>query len=166
MREPLKTWEEYILEGWEPDFLDEKSGGFLVVHPLHGRMELAQNRVVGRMLASFGEAVALLPGLSNRPSPDAFRNEIEWEFKQVFNAQNIARGIEHALRRGKYQAPNLLCFLPVGYPNREMTRGIFNAVKFDSGCLIQRIDILFEDGKLLKMDREIIQNGNFASLFH
>lgn len=152
-------YEAYGRAGYRLEIFDEASEGYLVIHPEHGKNEWEENRVIGLLLAAAGEAVELLPNKHGRPSPDALRNGEEWEFKTIYS-NNMTRGIQNALRKGKYQASNILCFIKsTDFHVHEIARGIYNAVKFDEKRQIQRIGILFHHGKSIEISRiEVLRN--------
>lgn len=58
-------------------------GSFVDMHETHGKLESRQNIPIGLFLAARGERVRLLPvfDLRSVKSPDAIRNDVEWEFK-------------------------------------------------------------------------------------
>lgn len=143
----------------------EETMGYLVIHPAHGQNEWTENKLIGRMLAELGDVVVLLPNNEERPSPDALRNGEEWEFKTVCG-HNLKNGIQNALRKGKTQSPNILCFVNMLYTIEDITLGIHNAVKFDAEVRIQKIGILFQDGRLVEMTREEVRNKLFVRKFY
>jgi hypothetical protein len=117
------------------------------------------------MLAELGYAVVLLPNQEGKRSPDALRNGEEWEFKTI-SGFNLRGAIQNALRKGKTQAPNVLCLIDTLYNIENITLGIYNAVKFDKTQRIQSIGILFQDGRLVEVTREEVRNRGFAAKFH
>lgn len=117
------------------------------------------------MLAQLGNAVVLLPNDESRTSPDALRNGEEWEFKTV-RGHNLKNAIQNALRKGKTQSPNIICFVNMLYTIENITLGVHNAVKFDSEIRIQKIGILFQDGRLIEMTREEVRNKLFVRKFY
>lgn len=117
------------------------------------------------MLAELGDSVVLLPNNEERPSPDALRNGEEWEFKTV-RGHNLKNSIQNALRKGKTQSPNIICFVNMLYTTEDITLGIHNAVKFDTEVRIQKIGILFQDGRLVEMTREEVRSKLFVRKFY
>lgn len=160
-----REYEAYGLIGYVTILFMEENDGYLVAHPRHGPNERADNERIGRLLAEAGEAVVLLPNVGGRSSADAWRNGEEWEFKTI-GAKNLARGIQNAIRRGKTQSSNILCFVNVAdFHIHEIALGIFNAVKFDSKQQIQKIAILFRNGILVEMTRAEVISKLFFKKF-
>ncbi|MBV6441561.1 MAG: hypothetical protein EPGJADBJ_03247 [Saprospiraceae bacterium] len=52
------------------------------------------------------------------------------------------------------------------YTIENITLGVHNAVKFDSEIRIQKIGILFQDGRLIEMTREEARNKLFVRKFY
>ena len=158
-------YDSYGAAGYVKVVFHEETEGYLVIHPAHGQSEWEENKQIGRMLVEFGDAVVLLPNQEGRPSPDALRNGEEWEFKTVAT-ENLARGIQHALRRGKTQSSNIVCLVTATeFHVHEITRGIYNAVKFDKKQQIQRIGILFQSGYLVEVNRHEVVTRAFFKKF-
>ena len=158
-------YEAFGKAGYVKVVFHEETEGYLVIHLAHGQNEWEENKLIGRMLAALGDAVVLLPNAEGRPSPDALRNGEEWEFKTI-QGHNLKNGIQYALRKGKTQAPNIICFVNMLYTIENITLGIHNAVKFDSDMRIQKIGILFQDGRLVEMTREEVRNKLFVRKFY
>lgn len=159
-------YEAYGRDGYVQVIFVEESEGFLVIHPKHGRNEWVENLTIGRVLVEGGESIVLLPNTDGRPSPDALRNGEEWEFKTIHSEQ-VGRALQYALRRGKTQSPNVLCLiLHSEVKAYELTLGIYRAVKFDFRQQLQRIDILFPNGKLIGMTRNEVHASSFIQKFN
>lgn len=165
LTENHSQYEAYGERGYVKVVFHEDTEGYLAIHPAHGQNEWEENIIIGRMLASLGDSVVLLPNNKERPTPDALRNGEEWEFKTVCG-YNLKNGIQNALRKGKTQAPNIICFVNMLYAIENITLGIHNAVKFDSEMRIQKIGILFQDGRLIEMTREEVRNKLFVRKFY
>ena len=158
-------YESYGAAGYVKVVFHEETEGYLVIHPAHGQNEWEENKLIGRMLAQLGDAVVLLPNDEAKPSPDALRNGEEWEFKTV-QGYNLKNSVQNALRKGKTQSPNIICFINMLYTIENITLGIHNAVKFDSEVRIQKIGILFQNGKLVEMTRDEVRNKLFVRKFY
>jgi Contact-dependent growth inhibition CdiA C-terminal domain len=158
-------YELYAMVGYIKVIFQEETGGYLVIHPEHGQNEWEDNKHIGRMLAELGEAIVLLPNILEKISPDAWRNGEEWEFKTI-KAFNLKNAVQNALRKGKTQSPNILCFINMLYTIENITLGIYNAVKFDKTSRIEKIAILFQDGRLIEMTREEVRKGMFVKKFY
>ncbi len=158
-------YESYAVLGYVKVVFHEDSGGYLVIHPEHGQNEWEENKRIGRILAERGDSVVLLPNMEERPSPDALRNGEEWEFKTI-QAFNLKNAVQNALRKGKTQASNILCFINMRYTIENITLGIHNAVKFDRESCINNIAILFQDGQLIEMTREEVARKVFIRKFY
>ena len=159
------AYDSYAALGYVQVIFHEDSGGYLVIHPKHGQNEWEENKRIGRMLVELGDAIVLLPNDLEKPSPDALRNGVEWEFKTI-NTENLARGIQNALRKGKTQSPNIICFVTAtNFHVHEIAHGIYNAVKFDAGQNIQRVGILFQSGFLVEVSREEVVARVFFQKF-
>lgn len=158
-------YELYAILGYIHVVFQEETGGYLVIHPKHGQNEWEDNKRIGQMLVELGEAIVLLPNHVDKISPDASRNREEWEFKTI-QAFNLKNAVQNALRKGKTQSPNILCFINMLYTIENITLGIYNAVKFDKTSRIEKIAILFQDGRLIEMTREEVRNGLFVRKFY
>lgn len=158
-------YESYATHGHVKVVFFEESGGYLVIHPEHGQNEWEENKRIGRMLAELGDSVVLLPNMEGRPSPDALRNGEEWEFKTI-QASNLKNAVQNALRKGKTQSANIICFVNMLYTIENITLGIYNAIKFDREARIANIGILFQDGRLVEMSREDVVNRRFIRKFY
>jgi hypothetical protein len=144
----------------------EETEGYLVIHPAHGQSEWEDNKLIGRILAEMGDTVVLLPNQPDKNSCDALRNGEEWEFKTI-RSDYVSRSLQQALRRGKTQAPNVLCLVTqTEFEVHELTFGIYSAVKFDTKQQLQRIAILFPDGKLIEVSREEVRTEVFIQKFN
>lgn len=161
----LAQYEAFGVAGYVKVVFHEETEGYLVIHPAHGKSEWEDNKRIGRMLAELGDTVVLLPNDEKRPSPDALRNGEEWEFKTT-RGHNLKNAVQNALRKGKTQAPNIICFVDMLYTIENITLGIHNAVKFDKEVRIHKIGILFRDGRLVEMAREEVRNGLFIRKFY
>lgn len=161
----LTQYEAFGAAGYVKVVFHEETEGYLVIHPEHGQNEWEENKRIGRMLAELGDAVVLLPNNEGEPSPDALRNGEAWEFKTVLG-YNLKNAVQNALRKGKTQAPNIICLVNMLYTIENITLGIHNAVKYDKEVRIQKIGILFRDGRMVEMTREEVRTNVFIRKFY
>lgn len=165
MSERRIEFENWGRMGYVQVVFEEETGGFVVIHPDHGQHEWEQNKQIARMLAAHGDAIVLMPAKPDLTNYDATRNEEAWEFKTV-RVSNIENALQDAIRRGKKQASNILCFIDSdNWEVHQITLGIYTAVKFDLKIQAVRLAILFRSGKLVEMTREEVRNGAFRNLF-
>lgn len=148
---------------WDKKHFDSTSGGYVVVHKEHGRSEMADNLVVANQLAAMGEAIELLPVIQGQKTPDATRNGVAWEFKEI-KGKSIKNSIQHQIQNGKQQCSRILIVIPGEYKKEELTLGIHNAiVKNDTANKrVQKIALLFADGNLVELTRADIESGAFV----
>lgn len=146
-------------------FFDPETGGFVVAHKKHGQNELENNKIIAKILAEQGKRVTLLP-VDNIKSADADVDGETWEFKTIMTATNVRGAIQSAIRIGKDQSGNILCFINQRYILEEITRGINSAVINDKSERIEKVAILFEDGKIVDNTREEIIQKQFAFKFY
>jgi Contact-dependent growth inhibition CdiA C-terminal domain len=146
-------------------YYDEKSEGFVIIHRAHGLNELQGNETIAMLLAKLGRKIVLLPNEVNSLSADADMDNEIWEFKTI-NATNLSSAVQGAIRRGKLQANNILCFINQLYTIENITKGIYNVVKYDNTERIEKIAILFVGGELIELTREEIVEKRFVSKFY
>ena len=106
----------------------DDNGGYVVVHRQHGASELAQNMAVALPLMRRGERVVLLANVPGERSPDAWRNEESWEFKQLSRARNIPRAIEKSLLQKKGQGSQFVLHIQQPYSLAQVARSLHKAV--------------------------------------
>ena len=146
-------------------FFDAETGGFVVVHKEHGKYEFAGNKVIAMLLAKQGKKVVLLPDQVNVISADADVDSEIWEFKTLMASTNLRGAVQLAIRRAKLQSCNILCFIDQHYNANDITKGIYNAVKFDGKKMIKQIVILFQNGHLIPMTRAEVIDESFREKF-
>ena len=93
------AYDSYAALGYVQVIFHEDSGGYLVIHPKHGQNEWEENKRIGRMLVELGDAIVLLPNDLEKPSPDALRNGVEWEFKTIKHGEPCEGHTERAAER-------------------------------------------------------------------
>ncbi len=69
------------------------------------------------------------------------------------------------IKNGKRQAANILIFINQLYQPREITKGIYNAIKFDKKNTAKRIGILFQDGNLIIIERSEVIDESYRDKF-
>ncbi len=146
-------------------FFDAETGGFVVAHKKHGKYELEGNKKVALLLTQHGYGIVLLENLQNVVSADATVDGELWEFKTIAKTINMSHSVQRNIARGKYQAPNVLIFINQAYNSNDVTKGIYNAVKFDEKELIEHIGILFQNAVLRIFSRAEILNESFRAQF-
>jgi Contact-dependent growth inhibition CdiA C-terminal domain len=146
-------------------YYDEKSEGFVIIHRAHGLNELQGNEAIAILLANLGKKIVLLPNEEGIISADADVDDEIWEFKTV-KATNLSSAVQGAIRRGKLQSSNILCFINQLYVIENITKGIYNVVKYDNAEMIQKIAILFTNGELIEMTREEVVEKSFVFKFY
>ena len=147
-------------------YYDEKTEGFVVIHRAHGFNELYGNETIAISLAKLGKRVVLLPNEADGISADAEVDNEIWEFKTISNTRNLSNRIHKVISKGKHQSSNVLIYIAQLYKSHEITKGIDNAVRVDSNELIQKIAILFQDGRLIFVKREEVTDKSFNDKFH
>ena len=146
-------------------YYDTNSLGFVVIHKTHGLNELEGNKTIAILLAKLGFRVVLQPNMPDIPTPDASINEEIWEFKTISQAINLSNTVQRDLKKGKRQSSKILICIAQSYKIPEITKGIYNAVKFDEGELIQEIAILFQNGRLIFIKRIEVLDKSFTDKF-
>lgn len=165
MNTPKEDFEWYGAQGYVKVVFHEENEGYLVIHPDHGQNEWEQNKEIGRYLAERGEAIVLLPNQPDRPSCDALRNGVEWEFKTV-KSLNPGLAVQKAIRQGKRQSANIMCLIKTEDIHlHDISLGIYRAVKRDTQMKIQQIAILFPNGQLIEIDRIEVVSGTMMKKF-
>lgn len=157
----LKLYNSYDANYVKNNF-NTQNGGFIVVHNNHGKLELAQNKIIANLLSRKGTGVALLENVPGIKSADAALNGIEWEFKTLSNYSNLQNAIDLAIRSGAKQAANVLLHIDGNYTKDAVIRGVTGRVKRNRN--VKFIAILFNDGRLIKLSRTQILNGEWKTL--
>jgi len=156
-------YHDYNTQLYDKVYFNTDSGGYVVVHKLHGKGELEQNLEIAEILAEKGEKILLLPDNKNIKSPDALRNGIIWEFKTISNAHNLYHALQNSIRKGKKQSENILIYINQAYTNENIAKALKSAVNMDNPIQIKEINILYHDKRLIKMERDEIENNSFGS---
>jgi hypothetical protein len=146
-------------------FFDAETGGFVVAHKEHGKKELAGNKRIALMLVKHGYRVILLPTQPDVISADATLDEVVWEFKTISETISMSNAVQKDISRAKRQASNILIFIAQAYRTVEITKGIYNAIKFDERRLVKKVGIMFRNGDLVMLTRAEILNEDFLNKF-
>jgi Contact-dependent growth inhibition CdiA C-terminal domain len=165
MQTNRSLFESYDENYYKKIFFDEDSNGFVVAHKEHGPYELKGNKTIALMLVKHGYRVVLLGNEPEVTSADATLNDEIWEFKTISEATNLRNRVQGDIKNGKRQAPNILIFINQVYVAREITKGIYNAIKFDVKKTAQRIGILFQDGSLIIIERAEVLDKSYRDKF-
>lgn len=136
-----------------------KNHGYIVSHKLHGKQEYKNNLSIAEKLAAKGEAIELIEDHVSKKSPDATRNGLLWEFKNVTGKTKTA--VQNAIKRGKNQSSRILLSF-ASKPNiNDLTLAIYTAVvKNDAKEKVQSLGIMYKD-TYIEVDRRAIENGNY-----
>lgn len=146
-------------------FFDMETNGFVVAHKQHGQYELIGNKKIALLLVKHGYRVVLLGNEPEVTSADATLNDEIWEFKTISEATNLRNRVQGDIKNGKRQAPNILIFINQVYEAREITKGIYNAIKFDEKKIVKRIGILFQDANLIIVERAEVLDESYRDMF-
>jgi len=116
---------------WNDVEFNNESGGYVAIHKLHGKLELADNRITANELMNLGEGVELMPDIPNIKSADSVLfKKGEWEIKNL--KSNSKNAIQQRLRDGKEQAHNIIIRLPIYQKPQIVSFAIHNSIILDS----------------------------------
>jgi hypothetical protein len=160
-----ELFENYDEADYTKIHFDTTTFGFVVAHKLHGENEIKGNQAIALLLTKHGYRVVLLGNQPNIVSADATLDDEVWEFKTISDAQNLSNRVQRDIHRGKRQAANILIFIAQFYRIKEITKGIYNAIKFDEKRMVNKVSILFQNGDLIKLTREEMVNSEFILKF-
>ena len=146
-------------------FFSAEAGGFVVAHKEHGKKELMGNKTIALMLMKHGYRVELLATQPDVISADATLNDEVWEFKTISETISMSNAVQKDISRAKRQAANILIFIAQVYKTKEVTKGIYNAIKFDERRMVKKIGILFQNGDLIMLTRKEILSEAFLDKF-
>ena len=146
-------------------FFDAETGGFVVAHREHGKFEFAGNKKIALLLIKHVHRVVLLGNQPNVSSADATLDDEVWEFKTIFETVNMRGAVQKDIKRGKRQSANILIFIAQLYNVNDITKGIYNAIKFDGKWDVAKIGVLFQNGDLVIMTRSEIIDESFREKF-
>jgi Contact-dependent growth inhibition CdiA C-terminal domain len=146
-------------------YFDTETGGFVVAHRKHGLYELKGNTTIAMMLVKHGYRIILLENDHSTVSADATLDGEVWEFKTISTSEGLNNRVQKAIKNGKRQANNILVFINQTYKTIEITKGIYNAIKFDEKGIAKKIGILFQNGRLIMMARVDVIDESFVDKF-
>jgi hypothetical protein len=109
--------------------------------------EFEKNYAAAKRLASDGDHVKMLPvhHAEKWKSPDYLINASLWELESPGGSRS---SIDHAIREGQSQAPNLIIQVPQTASRSLVLRTIFNRfIRKDSPARIRKLTLLFGDEK-------------------
>jgi len=103
-------YENYNTQLYDKVYFNTDSGGYVVVHKLHGKQERAENVEIAKILADAGKRVELLPvdNTLYKKNPDAKVDGQVFEFKE--NKTYTGTSIQREIRKAKGQAPNIVLY--------------------------------------------------------
>ena len=121
---------------------------------------------IARHLADSGYDV-VLRGTMRAPevvTPDAWvigAGRVEpWELKRISTrARNVQGAVQHALREGKYQAPQVVVFLDRVVTEHEVNAGMAAAMRADLGKRLRSVIFVRQDGTIQVITREAYYSG-------
>jgi hypothetical protein len=147
---------------YERYFYDENTGGFVLIHQDHNTND--SERFVAEVFASLGRRVKLLseqasPGIR---TPDAEINGEIWEFKELSQeAVSIKNAVQRGVAVAKKRAPNMAYHINCKANIEDINRGIIRALVWDTERLLQKIALVFNDGRMQVLTREELDNGQY-----
>lgn len=125
-------------DDYKKAYFNEKTGGFVVHHKLHGDDELEENLIVGKFLANLGYEITLLPRdvsdeIFNPIIPHGERKEgrfpdallngtIVIDFKK--NTTPTYSAINNEIRKGKKQADYILIDVSSETTNKDVKKAV------------------------------------------
>jgi hypothetical protein len=122
--------------------------GWIDVHETaRGSKEFNKNYAVAQKLAADGDHIKILPvhNMENWKNPDYLINAGLWELESPSGSKS---SINHAIREGQAQAPNLIIQVPETANRSLILRAIFNRfIRKDSPARIRKLILLFGNEK-------------------
>ena len=161
----MSLYESFDNTFYIKEYYDFDTHGFVVIHKTHGINEIEGNKTIAILLAKLGFRVVLLANIPDAPTPDATVNEDTWEFKTIWKATNLKNRVQLDIKNGKEQSANILIYIAQRYNIDDIVVGIYNAVKYDEREKIQKIVILFEDKRLIRIERAEVIDHSYRSKF-
>jgi len=145
-------------DNYEKIFFDTESGGYVVMHKLHGKAERTENIEIAKILCALGKKIVLLP-ISNQQftkNPDALVNNEIFEFK--VNKTPTFSALDKEIRKAKDQADNILIVVK----DKINISMLESAIKWrvDNSVNIKKINVLIRS-KVFEFCRKEITNNTF-----
>ncbi len=145
---------------YERYYLDVVTGGFVLLHQTHNTN--ASELFVAEVFARLGRRVKLLSeqALPGVRTPDAEINGEIWEFKELSpEATSISNAVQRGVAAGKKRAPNVAYHINTEADIAGINTGIARAMVWDTEKLLQRVALVFNDGRVQILNREELENG-------
>ena len=145
---------------YERYYYDERTGGFVLIHQNHNTND--SERWVAEVFARQGRRVKLLseqaaPGIR---TPDAEIDGEIWEFKELSSeAVSIKNTVQRGVAVAKKRAPNVAYHINTDADIADINKGITRALVWDTEKLLQKISLVFNDGRVQVLTREELDNG-------
>ena len=145
---------------YERYYYDEDTGGFILIHQNHNTNN--SERFIAEILARLGRRVKLLseqaaPGIR---TPDAEIDGEIWEFKELSpEAVSIKNTVQRGVAVAKKRARNVAYHINTEANIADINKGITRAMVWDTERLLQKISLIFNDGKVQELTREELDNG-------
>ena len=155
---------EYSPDDYYLAAVSADGNAWIIVGRRHGADELAQNMEVAQQLMQRGEQIVLLPAHAGVRTPDALRNGVAWEFKQLRSARNIPRAIEKSLLQKKGQAARFVLHIKQPYTRKALIRGLRKVAANSQPIDFEAVAILFPNNELRTLTRHQIENRDFSAL--
>jgi hypothetical protein len=129
---------------WKGYARETTGKGWIDIHgKTKGSREFNENYTVAQKLAADGDYVKMLPAhhAKNWKNPDYLINASLWELESPSGSQS---SIDHAIRDGQGQAPNLILHVPETASRPLVLRTIFNRfTRKDSPARVRKLMLLF-----------------------
>lgn len=145
---------------YERYYFDVVTGGFVLLHQTHNTN--ASELFVAGVFARLGRRVKLLSeqALPGVRTPDAEINGEIWEFKELSpEATSISNAVQRGVAAGKKRAPNVAYHINTEADIAGINTGIARAMVWDTEKLLQRVALVFNDGRVQILNREELENG-------
>jgi len=151
-------YENYNTQLYDKVYFNTDSGGYVVVHKLHGKQERAENVEIAKILADAGKRVELLPisDVQGMKNPDAKVDGIIFEFKKNKTATKSA--IDNELRDAKNQSCNILLYFPKPVETSIIEGVLYNRIKMTRKI---KYIILIYKKKVYHYTRKEIEKNSF-----
>lgn len=141
-------------------YYDEDTGGFVLIHQDHNTND--SERFVALVFAKLGRRVKLLTERATYgiKTPDAEIDGEIWEFKELSSeAVNISNAFQRGVAVAKKRAPNVAYHINTDADITEINKGITRALVWDTSKLLQKIELVFNEGRVMSLTREELDRG-------
>ncbi|MBR8832687.1 MAG: hypothetical protein DSM106950_01250 [Stigonema ocellatum SAG 48.90 = DSM 106950] len=83
-----------------------------------------------------------------------------WEFKELSpEAVNISNAFQRGVAIAKKRAPNIAYHINTEADIEEINKGITRALVWDTQKLLQKIELVFNDARVMSLTREELDHG-------